>query len=168
MKKATKSVTTPATPAPVPAKTKKSTPATKAAQVPAAEKPAPAKKAPAKKKASVIPAASEVVTPVVAAPAAPAPAPVAKAPAKAVVVTTITAQIDVGFGNALYLRGEGPGLSWEKGVLMDCVADDRWIFTLTDAERPVVFKFLLNDITWSTGEDYVAAPGASTAFTPAF
>src|SRR5688572_5617630 len=31
------------------------------------------------------------------------------------VVTTITARVDVGFGNALFLRGEGAGLSWNKG-----------------------------------------------------
>jgi hypothetical protein len=31
-------------------------------------------------------------------------------------VTTIEAKIDVGFGNNLFVRGEGPGLSWEKGT----------------------------------------------------
>ena len=29
---------------------------------------------------------------------------------------TIEAKIDVGFGNALYMRGEGLGLSWTQGV----------------------------------------------------
>ncbi|WP_404422264.1 hypothetical protein [Nibricoccus sp. IMCC34717] len=166
MKKANKSVTTPATPAPVPAKTKKSAPAPKPAPVPTAEKPPAKKKAPVKKKVAAKPAETAPVVPTP--PATPAPAPVAKAPAKQVVVTTITAQIDVGFGNALYLRGEGPGLSWEKGVLLDCIADDRWSYTFSDAERPIVFKFLLNDITWSTGEDFVAAPGSQSVVTPAF
>lgn len=98
--------------------------------------------------------------------------PVRKAPAKKPAVkttrTTITAQIDVGFGNALYIRGEGPGLSWDKGIVMDCVADDKWIITISDATRPVVFKFLLNDITWCTGDDYVVEPGGSTGIVPAF
>jgi hypothetical protein len=166
MKKANKSVTTPATPAPVPAKTKKPAPAPKPVNVPTAEKPPVKKKAPAKKKVANKPAETQPIVPARA--ATPAPAPVAKAPAKQVVDTTITAQIDVGFGNALYLRGEGPGLSWEKGVLLDCIADDRWSYTFSDAERPVVFKFLLNDVTWSTGEDFVAAPGSQSAFKPAF
>jgi hypothetical protein len=37
---------------------------------------------------------------------------VAKPKAPAV---TITAKIDVGFGNALFIRGSGAGLSWSKG-----------------------------------------------------
>ena len=51
--------------------------------------------------------------------------PAVKKAAPKVVVTTITALVDVGFGNTLYLRGEGPGLSWEKGVPMKCVTDDK-------------------------------------------
>lgn len=98
--------------------------------------------------------------------------PVRKAPAKKPAVkttrTTITAQIDVGFGNALYIRGEGPGLSWDKGIVMDCVADDKWVITLSDAAMPVVFKFLLNDITWCVGNDYVVDPGASMTTVPVF
>jgi hypothetical protein len=98
--------------------------------------------------------------------------PVRKAPAKKPAVrttrTTITAQIDVGFGNALYIRGEGPGLSWDKGIMMDCVADDKWVITLSDAAKPVVFKFLLNDITWCVGDDCAVDPGASMTTVPVF
>lgn len=98
--------------------------------------------------------------------------PVRKAPAKKPAVkttrATITAQIDVGFGNALYIRGEGPGLSWDKGLVMDCVADDQWIITISDATVPVVFKFLLNDITWCVGNDFVVEPGGSAVLVPAF
>ncbi len=88
--------------------------------------------------------------------------------APAAVVTTITANIDVGFGNTLYVRGEGAGLSWEKGVRMACVADDRWSLTLGESARPVVFKFLLNDETWCVGEDYAVAPGTCVSLTPMF
>jgi hypothetical protein len=84
------------------------------------------------------------------------------------VVTTISANIDVGFGNALFLRGEGAGLSWEKGLRMECTAGDRWQLTLGDSSRPFVFKFLINDEVWSTGDDYTVAPGASATFTPSF
>lgn len=98
--------------------------------------------------------------------------PARKAPVKKPAVkttrTTINAQIDVGFGNALYIRGEGPGLSWDKGLVMDCVADDQWIITLSDATMPVVFKLLLNDITWCVGNDYVVEPGGSVAIVPVF
>ncbi|MFA5057265.1 MAG: hypothetical protein WC485_04075 [Opitutaceae bacterium] len=98
--------------------------------------------------------------------------PVRKAPAKKpstrTTRTTITAQIDVGFGNALYIRGEGPGLSWDRGILMDCVADDQWLITISDAARPVVFKFLLNDSTWCVGSDYIVQAGGSAVIAPTF
>jgi hypothetical protein len=92
----------------------------------------------------------------------------AKKPAAKTTSTKITAQFDVGFGNTLYIRGEGPGLSWDRGLAMDCVADDEWTITISDATVPVVFKFLLNDITWCVGNDYVVEPGGSIAVVPSF
>jgi hypothetical protein len=88
--------------------------------------------------------------------------------ARTAVVTTITANVDVGFGNALTLRGEGAGLSWEKGIPMACVADDRWTLTLGESVRPIVFKFLINDQTWSSGEDYTVVPGSTVTLRPTF
>ncbi|HEX2852319.1 MAG TPA: hypothetical protein VHO24_03695 [Opitutaceae bacterium] len=114
---------------------------------------APKTKAPFASKATLAPAAT-----------VPPFAPVApKRP-----VTTITALVDVGFGNTLYLRGEGPGLSWEKGVPLDSLSSDKWAITFTESARPVIFKFLLNDISWSAGEDYTVAPGTSITVTPVF
>lgn len=84
------------------------------------------------------------------------------------VVTTISANVDVGFGNTLYVRGEGSGLSWDKGQRMECVADDRWTLTLGESARPFVFKFLINDEVWCTGEDYTIAPGKSVTLVPTF
>jgi hypothetical protein len=102
----------------------------------------------------------------------PAKSSVKKATVKAVasrpMTTKITAQIDIGFGNALYIRGEGPGLSWDRGVLMNCLADDQWQIVLRESVRPVVFKFLVNDLSWSAGEDYTAAPGATVLLEPTF
>jgi hypothetical protein len=93
------------------------------------------------------------------APAAPDPMP---AP------TLIKAEIDVGFGNTLYIRGDGPGLSWNKGLALDCSAGDQWVVTIVGAKSPVTFKLLLNDQTWSQGVDYVAAPGSTTSLSPLF
>jgi hypothetical protein len=100
--------------------------------------------------------------------AAVPPTIVVKPVAPTRLVTTITALIDVGYGNTLYVRGEGPGLSWEKGVPLDSTAGDKWTVTLPETERPVVFKFLLNDVTWSAGEDFTVAPGTSITLTPFF
>jgi len=84
-------------------------------------------------------------------------------------VTTIEAFIDVGFGNRLTLRGEGAGLSWERGLTMNCLGSAEWVITLEgDADAPLAFKFLLNDERWSVGENYTLAPGKTGAFTPEF
>ena len=81
---------------------------------------------------------------------------------------SITAKIDIGFGNALYLRGEGAGLSWDRGTKMNCVNDDTWMLELGESVRPVIYKFLVNDLTWSAGEDYIVPAGASVTVFPAF
>jgi hypothetical protein len=94
--------------------------------------------------------------------------PPTKKPAITTTSTTITARIDVGFGNAIYVRGEGPGLSWDKGLVMDCAADDKWTITISDAMAPIVFKLLLNDLSWCAGNDYTVEPGRSITIEPTF
>ncbi|MBC8009525.1 MAG: hypothetical protein H7067_05470 [Burkholderiales bacterium] len=96
---------------------------------------------------------------------APSPKPKAKGVA---VTTTIVAAVDVGFGNSLILRGEGPGLSWESGTPMECMADDRWSITLPESSQPIICKFLINDSTWSAGDDYTVLPGSSVVLSPVF
>ena len=80
---------------------------------------------------------------------------------------TIEARIDVGFGNTLYLRGEGLGLSWTQGVPLTCVDGKTWKWT-GEATVPLKFKLLLNDQVWSQGEDIVATPGQKLEISPAF
>ena len=113
---------------------------TKKISAPSAKTKAPAKKtsAPAKKKRSEPPA------------------------------TFISAKIDIGFGNHLYIRGEGPGLNWDHGVAMDCIDTGLWTATVKQATSPIAFKLLVNDLSWSTGDDFVVQPGQSVTVTPAF
>ena len=80
---------------------------------------------------------------------------------------TIEAKIDVGFGNTLYLRGEGLGLSWTQGVPLTCVDGKTWKWT-GEATEQLKFKLLLNDQVWSQGEDLVATPGQKLEISPAF
>jgi hypothetical protein len=51
---------------------------------------------------------------------------------------------------------------------MDCASDARWDVTISDAVSPVVFKFLVNDVTWCVGADYSVDPGASITVEPTF
>lgn len=125
---------------------KKTTKTISSAKAPSAPK--PAAKAPAKK---------------TTAPAKKKPAVTTEPPA-----TFITAKIDIGFGNHLYIRGTGPGLSWDHGLAMDCVGAGLWTSTVKHATMPVTFKVLVNDLSWSTGNDFVVEPGQSVTVVPAF
>jgi len=80
---------------------------------------------------------------------------------------TIEAKIDVGFGNTLYLRGEGQGLSWNQGVPLTCVDSSTWKWS-GEVKDAVKCKLLLNDSVWAQGEDIVAAPGQKVEISPAF
>lgn len=133
---------------------KKST--VKAAKTPATAKKAVAKKAPVK-----------AVKKPAAAPVKKAAAPAVKPSVKSA-ATVITALLDIGFGNTLYIRGEGPGLSWDTGVALDCLSDDQWSIKIPASTKPLVYKLLINDLTWSTGDDYVAKPGQKVTLTPTF
>ena len=76
--------------------------------------------------------------------------------------------MDVGFGNSLYLRGEGAGLSWDKGVQLDNVSPYEWAFSSTKAKGDVTFKFLINDEIWAEGDDLTVAKGGTSISSPVF
>jgi hypothetical protein len=82
-------------------------------------------------------------------------------------VTTIDVKLDVGFGNALYLRGEGSGLNWERGVPLSCVDGKTWRWS-QPVTSPITCKVLLNDKVWSSGHDLKVAPGQKIEVAPAF
>ncbi|MGB0415942.1 MAG: hypothetical protein ACPGKS_03770 [Coraliomargarita sp.] len=144
-------------------KAAKKAPAKKAPAKKVAAKKAPAKKAPAKKVAAKKAPAKKV-----AAKKAPAKKAPAKKAVKKVVETSIIARVDVGFGNSLYIRGEGAGLSWEKGVLLENISPYEWAFKTTKAATPVEFKFLINDELWAEGENLTVPAGGTSISSPAF
>jgi hypothetical protein len=80
---------------------------------------------------------------------------------------TIEAKIDVGFGNTLYLRGEGTGLSWNHGVPLTCVDGSTWKWS-GETGQATKFKLLLNDAVWSAGEDLWLLPARSWKSVPFF
>jgi hypothetical protein len=97
----------------------------------------------------------------------PQPTREIKPAAKTKPITTIEAKIDVGFGNNLFVRGEGAGLSWDHGTPLKCVDPQTWRWA-GEASDKVKFKLLLNDMVWAQGEDLVAPPGKRVEISPAF
>lgn len=98
----------------------------------------------------------------------PAPTPTRAAAVSPTTATvTIEAKIDVGFGNNLFARGQGGGLSWERGLPLQNIDSRTWRL-LVPAREQVQFKLLINDSIWAQGDDVVAAPGKKVEVTPAF
>jgi len=144
-----------------------------ASKSPKTPAPAPVKPAPASTSlaATKSPRAKtpNATTAAATAPAVKGFAPVVIAPKPdTMVATTIVAQIDIGFGNILYVRGSGGGLSWDQGLPMENATADQWKITLGKTTKPVTYKFLVNDLTWSAGEDYVIEPGTTVTLVPSF
>ena len=147
---------------------------TKRETTPTAEKKTTVKKAPTERKPAVRktkPVQKEglqTTTPAaeakVATNAARKPAPEKSGPP----VTRVMAYVDVGLGNTLFLRGEGPGLSWESGVPMQWTGEGCWSWSAEAGGEEITFKVLINDQHWSGGDNLKVASGDTASFTPAF
>ncbi len=51
----------------------------------------------------------------------------------------------IGIGNRLFIRGDGPGLNWDKGVPLQFVSIGKWRWETPEATAPISFKLLKND-----------------------
>ncbi|AOS43864.1 hypothetical protein Verru16b_00922 [Lacunisphaera limnophila] len=74
----------------------------------------------------------------------------------------------IGIGNKLYLRGEGPGLSWDKGVPMQFVSIGKWGWASHDATGPVKCKLYKNDDTAALSGEVTLEPGQHVEVTALF
>ena len=83
-------------------------------------------------------------------------------------ITRIIAKVNVGWGNSLFIRGVGAELNWEKGVAMQCVSDDEWLWEQYVPKGDITFKLLVNDSQWSAGENFVVSAGDSIICKPEF
>jgi hypothetical protein len=82
--------------------------------------------------------------------------------------TRITIKYDVGFSNSLFLRGEGPGLSWDKGIKLRNVKADEWIWETSQPFTRGEFKVLINDSHFEQGDNHKLVSGANVIYTPNF
>ena len=83
-------------------------------------------------------------------------------------LTRVIAKFDAGWGNQLYIRGLGGSLDWQKGVPMQSISEDEWLWVQIVPKGTVSFKVLLNDKNWSDGEDLVVAAGDTVICRPTF
>jgi hypothetical protein len=83
-------------------------------------------------------------------------------------LTRLTVTSYIGIGNKLYLRGEGPGLSWDKGVPLQFISIGRWRWETADATAPVTCKIYKNDKLAAPGDPLTLAPGTEQEVSASF
>lgn len=83
--------------------------------------------------------------------------------------TEIMANVDIGWGNKLFIRGEGCGLSWEKGIPMQNIESHVWYWKCPEkCPENFHYKVLINDHIWSLGENLTANRGTKNFIEPSF
>lgn len=81
----------------------------------------------------------------------------------------IQVKYDVGFHNALYIRGQGgANLNWEKGVPLKNVTPDEWVWESDADFSNIEFKILINDRVYETGHNHHLKCGTQTQINPKF
>jgi len=148
-------------------------PAPEAQPAPApAPAPAPRKRGPRKAPAAQPPAPA----PVPAEEAKPAesesqlsPPEVAEPAISADGSTRLMVTAYIGIGNRLFIRGDGPGLSWDKGVPLSFVSIGKWRWETAEATKPIKFKLYKNDeAECSALGELSVEPGAQQDLTAVF
>lgn len=87
---------------------------------------------------------------------------------KACGTTRVYVKFDAGFGNHLYIRGEGANLSWNKGIQLKNIKADEWVWETSQPFHQCKFKVLINDKIYETGNDRLVNNGSTMSYTPQF
>ena len=74
----------------------------------------------------------------------------------------------IGIGNKLFIRGDGPGLSWDRGAPMQFVSIGKWGWASHDATAPVRCKLYKNDDTAALSGEVTLEPGKHVEVTALF
>jgi hypothetical protein len=82
--------------------------------------------------------------------------------------TQIIVHYDVGYNNHLFIRGSGPGLNWDHGVMLKNIGPDEWVWETNIAFSECEFKVLINDQQFESGENHHIQDGAALQYTPKF
>jgi hypothetical protein len=82
--------------------------------------------------------------------------------------TTVVANVMIGIGNKPYLRGEGPGLSWEEGVAMNFIEIGKWAWSPPRKNASLIVQVYRNDQDPDQGGKVEIRPGEKIEITPEF
>ncbi len=82
--------------------------------------------------------------------------------------TKIVVNYNTGMNHNLYIRGNGGGLHWDKGVQLKNHGPDEWIW---ETDKPFVdceFKVLIDDNRYEQGENHHIHSGGWLRYSPKF
>ena len=87
----------------------------------------------------------------------------------------ITVKYEGRSGEKLTIRGNGPGMSWEKGVELQNLGGDFWVFEIRDDPSirnnltpDFEYKILLNDQQWESAANHQLGNRGKQVIRPAF
>ena len=82
--------------------------------------------------------------------------------------TTVVANVMIGIGNKPYLRGDGPGLSWDEGVSMNFIEIGKWAWSSPRKNASLIVQVYRNDQDPDKGGKIEVKPGQKLEITPDF
>jgi len=82
--------------------------------------------------------------------------------------TSLIATAYIGIGNKLFLRGDGPGLSWEEGVPMQFLSIGKWGWSSLETDAPITCRIYKNDDEPAIDGDIVLNPAELKEISPRF
>ena len=82
--------------------------------------------------------------------------------------TTVVANVMIGIGNKPYLRGEGPGLSWDEGVAMNFIEIGKWAWSPPRKNASLTVQLYRNDQEPDQGGKIEVRPGERLEINPDF
>ena len=83
-------------------------------------------------------------------------------------MTSVIANVMIGIGNKPYVRGEGPGLSWDEGVAMNFIEIGKWAWSPPRKNASLTIQIYRNDEDPDKGGKYEIKPGDKFEVTPEF
>ena len=82
--------------------------------------------------------------------------------------TTVVANVMIGIGNKPFLRGDGPGLSWDEGVSMNFLEIGKWAWSPPRKNASLTVQVYRNDQDPDKGGKVEVPPGQKLEITPDF
>lgn len=85
-----------------------------------------------------------------------------------IVLPNVPVGVNYDGSGKLFIRGTGPGMSWEKGLEMKNPEAGKWTFETSEVFKQFSFKVVLNDQQWEQGEDHLAENAKTLEISPRF